>query len=139
MNMHITDLIETPSDGPSYCEPEPFEGIEVERQKFEAWAIGKSGPWLPGALARDEFGYLSTEVRAHWSLWVAIVRSREGISPEQESTLPKTGIKVSDITAVQRDLARHAAGGNAELVATCVQAQAVIDGLLSGLDAEQLA
>ena len=52
---------------------------------------------------------------------------------------PRTGVRVTDITRVQRELTRHAAGGDVDLAATCVQAQAVIEGLLAGLDAGQLA
>jgi len=139
MNTHTTELNETTPDERLYCEPEPFEGIELERQKFEAWATGKSGPWLPEALARDDFGYKSTEVREHWSMWVELATRRVSTALAQGATLPKTGIKVTDITQLQRDLARHAAGGNIDVAATCVQAQAVIEGLLSGLDAGQLA
>ncbi|MDN4061273.1 hypothetical protein QPK31_23930 [Massilia sp. YIM B02769] len=139
MNTHTTELTETPPDERLYCEPAPFEGIELERQKFEAWATGKSGPWLPEALARDDFGYKSTEVREHWSMWVELATRRVSTALAQGATLPKTGIKVTDITQLQRDLARHAAGGNIDVAATCVQAQAVIEGLLSGLDAGQLA
>lgn len=139
MNTHTTELTETPPDERLYCEPEPFEGIELERQKFEAWATGKSGPWLPEALARDDFGYKSTEVREHWSMWVELATRRVSTALAQGTPMPKTGIKVTDITQLQRDLARHAAAGNVDVAATCVQAQAVIEGLLSGLDAGQLA
>jgi len=69
----------------------------------------------------------------------ALKMANERLADLTRITLPKTGVKVAEITAVQRDLARHAAGGNVEVAATCVQAQAGIEGLLSGLDAGQLA
>jgi hypothetical protein len=117
-----------------YCEPDYFEGIDAEREKFEAWAIGKSGPWLQGALERDEFGYRSTEVREHWSMWAAFA-VRHLL---EQTSRPKTCVKVADVTQLQRDLARLAAGGDSDVAAACVRAQAVIEGLLSGLDVEQM-
>lgn len=58
--------------------------------------------------------------------------------PKITPGLPKTGITAADIAQVQRDLARLAAGGNTDVAPACVRAQAVIEGLLSGLHAEQL-
>jgi len=67
------------------------------------------------------------------------------VQVEQESAgdagaarLPKTGITAADVTRAQRDLVHYATSGDAQLAVACACAQAVIQGLLSGLDVEQL-
>ena len=63
-----------------------------------------------------------------------------GEEQERASTAsqPKTGVKAADVTQLQRDLVRLAAGGDSDVAAACVRVQAVIEGLLSGLVVEQL-
>ena len=103
--------------------------VPEERAKFDVFMK----PFEPRSQfrLRDDGTYASKAMRERFNGWLC-ARSRV-------AALPKTGVKVTDITQLQRDLARHAAGGNIDVAATCVQAQAVIEGLLSGLDAGQLA
>lgn len=69
------------------------------------------------------------------SVWSRIVaRINRHFTP----ALIKTGVTPAEISQVQRDLARLAAGGDSEVASASVRAQAVIEGLLSGLDVEQL-
>lgn len=67
------------------------------------------------------------------SLGIAELRLRAMLAP-----MANTGVTTTDVTQVQRDLARLTASDNSDLVLVCIRAQAVIEGLLSGLDVEQL-
>ena len=58
--------------------------------------------------------------------------------PKISPPLPKTGITVAEVARAQRDLERYAGGADAELAAACARLQTLIQGLLSGLDVEQL-
>lgn len=124
-------------DDRRYCEPKDFEGIEAERQKFEAWATGPSGPWLPGALDRDEYGYNSTEVREHWSMWAnfAVRRTAKDIAkPAEVQTIEIDPAEVLDLLD---DLDRVGAGGTGNIQNLCMRTRRMFLDLLS--NAEQMA
>lgn len=82
----------------------------------------------------DEWAHARRGLPA-WAVWSRIVaRINRHFSP----AIIKTGITPAEITQVQRDLARLAAAGDVDVASASVRAQAVIEGLLSGLDVEQL-
>jgi len=120
-----------------YCEPTHFEGIEDERAKFEAWATGADGPWLQGALARDEHGYISTEVREHWSMWAnfAVRRVTEGSGAAAART---SAIHDAEVSVLLTELERVGARGAGEIPGLCTWAGTMIRGLRAEQDAEQL-
>lgn len=124
--------------GPRYCKPKHFEGIDAERQKFEAWATGPSGPWRPGALERDEDGYISTEVREHWSMWANFAVRRVAEGSDAPAAARTSAIDDVEVSALLNDLERVGARGTGEIPGLCTWAGTVIRGLRSKQDAEQL-
>lgn len=124
--------------GRSYCEPAHFEGIEAERAKFEAWATGADGPWLPGALTRDKDGYISTEIREHWSMWANFAMRRVADGSAAAATKRTDAIDAEEVSALLKDLERVGARSAGEIPGLCAWAGTVIRGLRSDLAGEQL-
>ena len=135
---HASDADAAAENDRRYCEPKDFEGIEAERQKFETWATGPSGPWLPGALDRDEDGYISTEVREHWSMWANFAVRRVADGSAAPATTRTGAIDAEEVSALLKDLERVGARSAGEIPGLCAWAGTVIRGLRSDLAGEQL-
>jgi hypothetical protein len=117
-----------------YCEPKDFEGIEAERQEFEAWATGPSGPWLPGALDRDEYGYNSTEVREHWSMWANFAVRRAAKDIAKPAGVQAIEIDPAEVLDLLDALDRVSAGGAGDIPNLCVRARRMFLDLLSNVE-----